>query len=63
MGYEKIERRDAGCCFEGEMAIGWIIIWLTLHITITLIDIRKSLFALKTGLINAPVQIGVDSPK
>ena len=43
------------------MAIG--IIRLKLHITLTLIDIRKSLFALKTGLINAPVQIGVDSPK
>ena len=63
MGYEKIERRDAGCCFEGKMAIGWIIIWLKLHITQILIDIRKSLFALKTGLINAPVQGGVDCPK
>ena len=61
MGYKKFERRDAGCCFEGKMAIG--IIRLKLHITLTLIDIRKSLFALKTGLINAPVQIGVDSPK
>ena len=62
MGYEKFERRDAGCCFEAKMVIGWIIIRLKLHITLTLIDIRKSLFALKTGLINAPVQIGVDSP-
>ena len=63
MGYKKFERRDAGCCFQGKMAIGRIIIWLKLHITQILIDIRKSLFALKTGLINAPVQIGDDSPK
>ena len=63
MGYKKFERRDAGYCFEGKMAIGRIIIWLKLHITQTLIDIRKSLFALKTGLINAPVQVGVDCPK
>ena len=48
---------------EGKMAIGRIIIWLKLHITQILIDIRKSLFALKTGLINAPVQVGVDCPK